>query len=263
MNVAILSSSRRNPFAAIIIKELHRRGKQPVVISTTRSVFQTIRKRLGKKLSSLLPGKSGNQGTAAQSRKDYYRKYAESHGITNWRRSLAGICRDEGIELCHCSGINSSEAIQFVRNHEIDILINSGSELFRSGIIDAVRGGILNLHMGYLPTYRGMNALEWSVFYGQKPGVTAHFIDKGIDTGDILKFKELTVEPGDTILELRQKSGRLNIELTLNVLDAFAQGILNRVAQRPEDGKQSFVMHSRLKAVAEKRLARKIAIERN
>jgi len=47
--------------------------------------------------------------------------------------------------------------------------------------------GCLNFHAGKLPFYRGRNVINWAIINGEREiGITAHFMDEGIDTGDIL-----------------------------------------------------------------------------
>jgi methionyl-tRNA formyltransferase len=112
--------------------------------------------------------------------------------------------------------------------------------------------------MGLLPYFRGMNVLEWSIFYNRKIGVTVHFIDRGIDTGDILMFKEIPVESGDTIEDLRDKSGIINLELINSVILRLSRGTLQRIRQLSEEGKQFFVMHPRLKTLVENKLKNQV-----
>ena len=99
-----------------------------------------------------------------------------------------------------------------------------------------------------------MNVMEWGLFYGTQIGVTLHFIARGIDTGDILIFKEIEVEKGDHISDLRAKSIAINVELIVEGIQRLNAGNLQRIKQLPEEGKQYFVMHPRLKNIVEKRL---------
>ena len=112
----------------------------------------------------------------------------------------------------------------------------------------------LVLDMGLLPAFRGMNVLEWSLFYEEPIGVTLHLIERGIDTGDILAFKEIPLEEGDTIATLRAKSLVVSVSLMAECIESLRLGRLTRTKQRPQDGRQYFVMHPRLKAVVESRL---------
>ena len=56
-----------------------------------------------------------------------------------------------------------------------------------------------------MPYVRGMSALEWSLLLNQKPGVTTHYIDQGIDTGSILGFQEVKINANENLDSLRQK----------------------------------------------------------
>ncbi len=53
--------------------------------------------------------------------------------------------------------------------------------------------GVLNAHGGILPEYRGMNVMEWSLLQGDQIGVTVHFIDSKIDTGQICFVNKVPV----------------------------------------------------------------------
>jgi methionyl-tRNA formyltransferase len=56
-------------------------------------------------------------------------------------------------------------------------------------VIDALPGRIINLHISYLPWNRGADPNLWSWVYDTPKGVTIHYIDEGIDTGDIILRK--------------------------------------------------------------------------
>ena len=60
-----------------------------------------------------------------------------------------------------------------------------------------------------------MNALEWSILLGYKPSCSIHFIDEGIDTGNLICIKEIPVAKDDNIETLRDKliiQGLIEIE---------------------------------------------------
>lgn len=63
----------------------------------------------------------------------------------------------------------------------------------------ATHGGI-NYHPSLLPKYRGGTAINWAVINGEKvTGVSIHYIDQGVDTGDIILQEKVTIEPEDTV----------------------------------------------------------------
>lgn len=58
----------------------------------------------------------------------------------------------------------------------------------------------INLHISYLPWNRGAHPNIWSFLHDTPKGVSIHFIDKGIDTGDIICQKEVIMETNETLL---------------------------------------------------------------
>jgi methionyl-tRNA formyltransferase len=59
--------------------------------------------------------------------------------------------------------------------------------------------GVINFHAGKLPFYRGCNVINWAIINGEKElGLTAHFVDEGIDTGDIILQRTISIAWTDT-----------------------------------------------------------------
>ncbi len=190
--------------------------------------------------------------------KSHVQLFLEDNGIEINYNSISQVCRSENIKLIFVNDINSEKSIRILSGIKPDILINAGAGIYKKAIFNTLSHGILNAHMGLLPYFRGMNVLEWSIFYNRKIGVTVHFIDRGIDTGDILMFKEIAVESGDTIEDLRDKSGIINLELINSVILRLSRGTLQRIRQLSEEGKQFFVMHPRLKTLVENKLKNQV-----
>jgi methionyl-tRNA formyltransferase len=116
---------------------------------------------------------------------------------------------------------------------------------------------MLNAHMARLPRFRGMNVLEWSVWAGEPPAVTIHFVTSGIDLGDILAVREIPVTRDDTISTLRARSYAVMVEAMAESVAALHEGRETRTPQQPSEGRQYFAMHPELLRIAEQRLARR------
>lgn len=66
--------------------------------------------------------------------------------------------------------------------------------------------GTINIHPSLLPLYRGQHVINWAIINGEnKTGITFHFINEGIDTGDILLQREISISTQDTAYSLHQK----------------------------------------------------------
>jgi len=85
--------------------------------------------------------------------------------------------------------INSKENQNYIANLELDLIVSIRyGQIFKDNIIDLPKHGILNLHSGKLPDYRGIMASFQALLHDEKKlGTTLHYItDKNIDTGDII-----------------------------------------------------------------------------
>jgi len=259
VNVSIMISSSINPAASVLISELLTQSVKPVsIIRADRSRVATLRGHFRKSgyiatAKKVLGHYRMIQSSVMDSRY-YLEAYASSHNLTDWDTSLLRVSKRENIELLKVDSVNSKAAVDHIKARKIDVVVNLAWGIFKRSIIAAPRIGILNAHMGYLPAFRGMNVLEWSLFYSHPIGVTLSFIARGIDTGDILLSKEIPIDDADTIETLRAKSVAVNVELFVECIKRLREGHIDRIEQLPEQGKQYFVMHPRLKRVAERRI---------
>jgi len=96
---------------------------------------------------------------------------------------------------------------------KLDILLNTGGEIFKPDTIRRAGARILNARMGRLPEFRGINVLEWSLFHDQQPGVTLHLINEGIDTGETLHVEPIPIQRGDRQDDLRAKAIQTSVDL--------------------------------------------------
>lgn len=77
--------------------------------------------------------------------------------------------------------------------------------ILREEILSFFRDGCVNLHPGYLPFNRGQYPNVWSIIDRTPAGATLHYMDKGIDTGDLIARQEVEKEPTDTGESLYRK----------------------------------------------------------
>jgi len=92
-------------------------------------------------------------------------------------------------------------------------------------------GGI-NLHPAYLPWNRGQYPNVWSIVERTPAGVTLHYMDAGIDTGDVIARQRVAIEPVDTGETLYRKLERACLELFKNTWPAIRAGKAPRHPQR-------------------------------
>src|SRR5690554_5519746 len=91
-------------------------------------------------------------------------------------------------------------AKEFIAKNECDILISINYLfLIERDVINMGKKLAFNIHGSLLPKYRGRTPHVWSIINGEKyTGTTAHLIDEGCDTGDILEQVKIPIEESDT-----------------------------------------------------------------
>jgi hypothetical protein len=72
----------------------------------------------------------------------------------------------------------------WIKQQAFDVGLHAMGVIYRRPVLDAFRLGILNAHIGYLPSFRGRSVVEWSLLADAPLGATVFFIDEGIDTGE-------------------------------------------------------------------------------
>jgi methionyl-tRNA formyltransferase len=98
--------------------------------------------------------------------------------------------------------------------------------ILRRELLSLFHRGCINLHTSLLPWNRGANPNVWSIIDGTPAGVTLHYIDDGVDTGDIIAQEEVSVAPTDTGQTLFAKLEHAAVKLFVRTWPAFlARGI--------------------------------------
>ena len=110
------------------------------------------------------------------------------------------IARDHNIPVFHCRNISDEACKNFIQNLKPDLLVSAYfSQILKPDVISIPKIGVLNVHPGWLPAYKGAMAYFWVLKHGgDKGGVTVHWIDEGIDTGDVLARRSFRLKPQAT-----------------------------------------------------------------
>lgn len=108
--------------------------------------------------------------------------------------------------------------------------------ILRAPFLGSFSKGVVNLHPSLLPWNRGQYPNVWSILEGTPSGVTFHYIDPGIDTGDIIAQKEVPVDPADTGETLYRKLERAGLDLFTESWGPFSRGLAGRKPQAAATG---------------------------
>lgn len=141
----------------------------------------------------------------------------------------------------------------FLNNKSCDIMVSVNYLfLIDKEILSKAKNLVFNIHGSLLPKYRGRTPHVWSIINNEKfTGITAHVIDEGCDTGDIIKQLIIPIFESDTGASILNKYKELYIPLIHEVLDDYSSNSIvlsnqdNSKAtyfgkRTPEDGRISW-----------------------
>lgn len=156
--------------------------------------------------------------------------------------------RRYGAEMIEASGLSEASIFDGSRLRQAEMLEAIAdlkpdiglSVLFdyilKEDFLSLLPEGCLNLHPSLLPYNRGNYPNVWSIVDGTPAGATLHYIDVGIDTGDIIAQREVAVEPVDTGETLYRKLEKTAFELFSEAWPLVMSGKAPRVSQTKAGG---------------------------
>jgi len=114
--------------------------------------------------------------------------------------ALVDAAQRLGVPVLRPHDVNDPGFVECLKSLEPTLGLSIAyNQILRPAVLESAPLGFLNFHAGKLPFYRGRNVVNWALINGEAEiGVTAHFMDVGIDTGDILVQRTLPVGWTDT-----------------------------------------------------------------
>lgn len=112
------------------------------------------------------------------------------------------------------------------------IVVVAYGKILPKNILDLPPYGCINLHGSLLPEYRGAAPMQRAILDG-KPvtGVTTMYMAEGMDTGDMLLRREISIEESDNFEDIHDKLGKIGAVLMLETLEKLEAGTLTPVPQ--------------------------------
>ncbi len=128
--------------------------------------------------------------------------------FTTKDKILKKKANENGIVFLNVEDINSSKFYSYVEKLNIDLFVSmSFDQIFKEKLYKLPKFNTINCHAGKLPFYRGRNVLNWVLINDEKEfGITVHYIDKGIDTGDIILQRSFEITDKDDYKSLLNKA---------------------------------------------------------
>jgi methionyl-tRNA formyltransferase len=134
--------------------------------------------------------------------------------------------------IFEASSLRQTGTIAAIKALEADIGVSVFfGYILKRELLDLFPRGCVNVHPALLPSNRGAYPNVWSIVEGTPAGVTIHYIDEGVDTGDVISQREVPVEAVDTGETLYRKLEEHAIKL---LWETWPEIINGRAGSRPQ-----------------------------
>ncbi|MGT2925524.1 phosphoribosylglycinamide formyltransferase [Streptococcus caviae] len=116
--------------------------------------------------------------------------------------------------------------VKLLEEHKIDLVCLAGyMKIVGPTLLAAYEGRMINIHPAYLPEFPGAHGIEdaWKAGVDQS-GVTIHWVDSGVDTGQVIKQVRVPRLPDDTIESFETRIHEAEYQLYPQVLESLGVG---------------------------------------
>ena len=172
--------------------------------------------------------------------------------LKNTESDARKLARAHNIPVLSAAEWNTEMVFTWVRKQSPQMGLFTGGGMTRANLQACFPMGILNVHMGHLPGFKGMDVVESPLLEGRRGnvGATVHVMDEGLDTGPIIQKFNYNPDSCNTMGSLR--NGILGV-MPLAAIDSalgMSSGRLTPLAQEKR-GRQYYFIHPRLQPVLE------------
>lgn len=121
------------------------------------------------------------------------------------------------------------------------IVVAAYGQILNEKILNLPKYGCINIHGSLLPKYRGAAPIQWSIINGEeKTGVTIMYMEKELDTGDMILKREIPINKEDTYGSVHDKMSLVGAEAVIEAIEMIEKGNVN--AQKQDDTLSSYAV---------------------
>ncbi len=143
------------------------------------------------------------------------------------------VAMAHGLPVFQPENFREEESVQQLRELKPDVVaVVAYGRILPQKVLDIPQKGCINIHASVLPKYRGSAPYQWAVLDGCKEtGVTAMYLCREMDAGDIIEISKTEIGPDETAGELLDRLAVLGAKLLSKTLGGMAAGDVERTEQ--------------------------------
>ncbi len=162
----------------------------------------------------------------------------KGRGMKTAQSPVKQIALRENIPVFQPENFRQPETVEQLRALEPDLCaVVAYGRILPQSVLDVPKKGCINIHASILPKYRGSAPYQWAVLNGEKEtGVTAMYLCREMDAGDIIDVSRTPIEENETAGQLLDRLAVLGADLLSKTLARFRDG---EVTAEPQDSAQA------------------------
>lgn len=136
------------------------------------------------------------------------------------------VALENKIEVLQPESLNNKELYKKLESYDADIfVVVAYGKILSEELLFLPKYNSINMHGSLLPKYRGAAPIQWSIINGdKKTGVSIIYMDKGIDTGDVILKTEMDIYEEDTAGTLFSRMSVLGAKAVIDSLEIIENG---------------------------------------
>jgi len=124
------------------------------------------------------------------------------------------------IDFLQPDDISNEDFLEKLISLKPDLIVVVAFKILPEIIFDIPTFGIFNLHASLLPKYRGAAPINRAIMNGEpETGVTTFFLEKKVDTGNVILQQKIPILPDDSAGSLHDKLSELGAEVVMKTID--------------------------------------------
>ena len=143
------------------------------------------------------------------------------------------VALEAGLPVYQPENFRDPETVEQLRSLQPDVVaVVAYGRILPQNVLDIPNKGCINIHASVLPQYRGSAPYQWAVLDGQQEtGVTAMYLCREMDAGDIIDISKTPIDPNETAGELLDRLAVLGADLLSKTMSRMAEGNVERTPQ--------------------------------
>ena len=143
------------------------------------------------------------------------------------------VALNAGLPVYQPENFRDPETVEQLRALNPDVVaVVAYGRILPQSVLDIPQKGCINIHASILPEYRGSAPYQWAVLDGkEETGVTAMYLCREMDAGDIIDVSKTPIDPNETAGQLLDRLAQLGAVLLSKTMTRMAEGDVERIPQ--------------------------------